>query len=252
MSLLAALFTSVGLLLILSQKHAARGWAGPISVFAAGMLLVSVFTHYLPEGLVQGEWAGMLCLGGFMFGLFLRAVPATASNSIANARGESRADVWAGILGIALHSFVDGGVYSLAFENGVPAGITATAPLVIHELAEGMIAFVLLSSVFSKRTAIIGTVLVAALTTPLGALVFGVVFNGVLPANIWMLQAFNAGLLVYLATVLLLRPLLQDDAKTSIIPLLLGVAMGLGLQAFSAHMSGGEAHGHAHHEGHNH
>ena len=248
MSLLAALFTSIGLLIILIQSEAAKTWTGSISVFAAGMLLVSVFTHHLPEGISQGGASGLLCLGGFAFGLFLRAVPASAASLGQGARP----DVWAGILGISLHSFVDGGIYSLAFENGVAAGLTASVPLVIHELAEGMIAFVLLSSAFSKRTAIVGTILMAALTTPLGTLIFGICFDGVLPSELWILRAFNAGLLVYLATVLLLRPLLQDNAKTGIMPLILGVLLGLGLmQAGHVFHDTGEHAGHDH-VGHNH
>ena len=232
---------------------------GAISVFAAGMLLVGVFTHHLPEGLSGGTEAGFICLIGFLFGLFLRSIPEFIPNGQNTTRPTrlKRPDIWAGIIGITLHSFIDGGIYTLAFENGVVAGVAATVPLVIHELAEGMIAYVLLSSAFSKRNAIIGTLIVAAFTTPLGALVFGLGFDRIIQEQIWIFRAFNAGLLVYLATILLLRPLVQNNSKTGIVPLILGVGVGLGLFWVGHQVSGG--HNHAHigqdsgsHEGHNH
>jgi len=58
--------------------------------------------------------------------------------------------------GIAIHSFVDGMIYTVIFTTSILTGFLAGTGLVIHEFGEGLITFsVLIQSGFRARKAIL-------------------------------------------------------------------------------------------------
>ena len=76
------------------------------------------------------------------------------------------------IEGIGIHSFVDGIIYSVTFSASILTGFLAGTGLVIHEFAEGVITYsILIEGGFKEKKAAIYALLVASLTTPLGAFI---------------------------------------------------------------------------------
>ena len=63
------------------------------------------------------------------------------------------------LLGIGLHSFIDGLVYSVTYSVSVFTGVLATTGMVLHEFPEGIITYLLLlRSGIRQRTALLLTV----------------------------------------------------------------------------------------------
>jgi zinc and cadmium transporter len=88
---------------------------------------------------------------------------------------DERADYAVGIIpmiGIGLHSFIDGVIYSVAFNVSIFTGVLAAIGMVLHEFPEGIVTFALLErGGFSRRRSALYAFLAAAISTPLGTLV---------------------------------------------------------------------------------
>ena len=112
------------------------------------------------------------------------------------------------ILAIAMHSFIDGIVYSVTFAASFSAGVFAALGLIMHEFPEGVIAFAILRRHgVSNRRSFLWAFLAAAATTPLGVIVSGPFMYGLGGETIGALFALSAGLLLYVATGPLMKPL---------------------------------------------
>ena len=73
------------------------------------------------------------------------------------------------LLGIGFHSFLDGFIYSIAFNVDILTGSLATLGMVLHEFPEGIITYLLLLRAgFDGRKALLLAAFAAAATTPLG------------------------------------------------------------------------------------
>ena len=72
------------------------------------------------------------------------------------------------LLGIGFHSFIDGFVYSIAFNVSILTGSLATLGMVLHEFPEGIVTYLLLVRAgFGERKALLLAGIAAAGTTPL-------------------------------------------------------------------------------------
>jgi zinc transporter ZupT len=76
------------------------------------------------------------------------------------------------MMGIALHSFVHGIIYSVTFSVSALTGALAAIGMVLREFPEGIFTYVLLlRGGFQERKAVWSALFAASLTTPAGMLV---------------------------------------------------------------------------------
>jgi zinc transporter ZupT len=132
------------------------------------------------------------------------------------------------MLGIGLHSFIDGFVYSISFTVNIFTGFLATTGMVLHEFPEGIITYlILVRSGFSERASLVMAFLATALTTPLGMLVSYPVISKIDQTKLGALLALSAGALVYVGATHLLPKAEQEPKKFSFIVLGTGVLVAL-------------------------
>ncbi len=246
--LLAALVTSFGLIAVAVRSEWTARQSGLFSLAAGGMLISLTLLHIAPEALQMNARAPFFMLCGFLGGLML-----TSGINIAfPEKSGGRALALTPLLAVGLHSFLDGVIYSVTFAASFEAGVYASTSLIMHEFAEGVIAFAILSRHgFRVREALIWAFLAAGATTPLGALVSGVFLTGLGPGVVAALYALSAGLLIYVATGPLMQPLKEEPPLRGIAALGGGVLIAFLLLLLPIH---GHIHGAAddHEHGHEH
>lgn len=257
-ALLAACVSALALAAIVRFGCGVRRISKPLSIAAGGMLLMLVAVHIAPEALAASERAWIFMVAGFVLGPTLQWVSRSLvqwqkpplATEFGGAAGSEPAP-WsispglvlaaAPLLAIAIHSFLDGIVYSVAFAGGHASGVYAASALVIHEVPEAFVAFALASSAgMSVRGAALAAFVAAAVTTPLGAAASGPALAAAGDSAIPLLFAMSAGLLSYVALGPLLAPLYASGNR----PTLGGVAaLGAGLVAASVLLAAPVPHG---------
>jgi zinc transporter ZupT len=194
--------------------------------FAAGVLLTVSFVHLIPRAMSMNEDAPVYLLLGFM-ALYL-------SNYGLNQyldREEQEADVSLGIvpvLGIGVHSFLDGVIYSITFNVSIFTGALAAVGMIFHEFPEGIVTFVLLQrGGFSRKKAVRYAFLAAGFSTPLGAIVSYPFLRTIADPNLGALLALSGGALVYVGAAHLLPEVEERNIPASIFALIGGILVGL-------------------------
>ena len=107
--------------------------------FAAGVLISVSFIHIIPTSFGMNDSAPIYLLAGYM-GLYIfnRFLTAFVCNE------RDCADLSIGVipmLGIGLHSFIDGVIYSVTFNVSIFTGALAAIGMVLHEFPEGIVTF---------------------------------------------------------------------------------------------------------------
>ncbi len=133
-------------------------------------------------------------------------------------------------LGIGLHSFIDGVIYSVAFSVSMLTGVLTVIGMVLHEFPEGIITFLLLAkSGFKKSKASFYAFLAAAISTPLGALVSWPFINSITRPRLGIALAFSAGALIYVGASKLLPEAEKTHKKYGLFALVLGIIVAVGI-----------------------
>ncbi|MEO1641892.1 MAG: ZIP family metal transporter [Pseudomonadota bacterium] len=246
--LIAASVTTLGLFLVSRFTEWSLRYASLFALAAAGMLCIISFLHIMPEAYEMTGQAPNWVAGGFFVGLVLNYT----IRALFPHRPESTlpSEAVTPILAIAAHSFIDGIIYSVTFAASFESGLLASLSLILHELPEGVIAYVILKRHnVSNRSAFLWAFLAAAATTPLGVLVSGPLLSYLDPSLLGALFALSAGLLIFVATGPLLVPLRDTPPARGISAVIVGAVIGLSLMTLPF----GHHHGHGHgHHGHNH
>lgn len=116
------------------------------------------------------------------------------------------------MVGIGLHSFIDGIIYSVTFNISFFTGILAAIGMVLHEFPEGVVTYLLLrKGGFSKKKSIIFAFLSAAVTTPLGTFISFPLITKLSQNNLGILLAISAGALVYVGATHLLPAVEKEN-----------------------------------------
>jgi zinc transporter ZupT len=151
--------------------------------FAAVVLISVSFIHIIPRSFEMNDTAPVYLLLGFL-GIYL-------SNRLLRlyvCHEHEPVDQASGIvpmLGIGLHSLVDGMIYSVTLNVSVLTGVLAAIGMVLHEFPEGIVTFVLLDrGGFSRRRSALHAFLAAAISTPLGTLASYPFINRIKPATL--------------------------------------------------------------------
>ena len=225
-SSLACLITTIGIIAI--SRYAA--WANENAVyfmsFAAGVLISVSFMHIIPKSLEMSSTAPVFLLAGFL-AIYL-------SNRFLNlyiCQNYECADYAMGIipmLGIGFHSFIDGVIYSVAFNVSTFTGVLAAIGMILHEFPEGIVTFVLLErGGFSRRKSAVYAFLAAAISTPLGTLVSYPFIDNIKQSTLGILLASSAGALVYVGASHLLPAVEKENQRYSVLALAAGVLVAV-------------------------
>jgi len=225
-SLLACRVTTIGIYVISKYERWAREHSTYFMCFAAGVLLSVSFMHIIPKSFQMNAAAPIFLLVGFL--------AIHLSNRLLNlylCHDYERADYAIGIIpmiGIGLHSFIDGLIYSVAFNVSLFTGVLAAIGMILHEFPEGIVTFVLLErGGFSRRKSVAYSFLAAALSTPLGTLVSYPLVHRIEPSTLGILLSVSAGALVYVGASHLLPAVEKENKRYSFFALAAGVLVAV-------------------------
>jgi len=222
-SVLAATVTTLGICTIRKFRSWGQRNTTYFMCFAAGVLISAPFLHIIPKSFAMTPHAPAWLLAGF-FGLHLFNRFLTAFVCEKDPDRQEFAIGLVPMMGIGLHSFIDGFIYSITFTVSIFTGVIATFGMVLHEFPEGIITYLLLlKGGASERTAMLLAFFAAAATTPLGMLISYPAVRSIDRETLGALLALSAGALVYVGATHLLPRAEQDKKKYSLLALAGGV-----------------------------
>jgi zinc transporter ZupT len=132
------------------------------------------------------------------------------------------------MLGVGLHSLLDGVIYSVTFNVSIFTGVLAAIGMVLHEFPEGVVTFLLLErGDFSKKKSAWLAFLAAAVSTPLGMLVSFPFIEKIEHSTLGLLLAFSAGALVYVGATHLLPAVEIENKKYTFLSMGAGILIAL-------------------------
>lgn len=140
------------------------------------------------------------------------------------------------MIGIGLHSFVDGAIYSVAFTVDRLTGVLATTGMILHEFPEGIVTYLLLvrGGIREFRAALYAF-LAAAATTPAGMLLSWPLINVVGQETLGALLAISGGALIYVGATHLLPHAEAEGRRYGMLALAAGVAVAIVIVLGEAH-----------------
>jgi len=225
-SSLACLVTAMGIYVINRYSSWGNNNVAHFMSFAAGVLITVSLIHILPEAYAMNDNAPIFVLIGFM-GLYI-------SNRILDRyrfHGHEESQITIGLIpmiGIGIHSFLDGVIYSVTFNVSVFTGVLAAIGMVLHEFPEGIITFLLLQrGGLSRKKAIIWALIAAAFSTPLGTLISYPFIHAIDRGILGLMLAFSAGALLYVGATHLLPAVDHEDRRYTLLSLLAGILVAV-------------------------
>mgnify|MGYP001063655914 CR=1 FL=1 len=225
-SLLACLMTATGIYVISKYEQLSKEYPVYFMSFAAGMLISVSFMHIIPKSFEMNDASSVFLLVGFL-GIYL----SSHFLHLYTCNKHKCAGYGRGIipmLGIGFHSFVDGVIYSVAFNVSALTGALAAIGMLLHELPEGIVTFVLLErGGFSRKKSTIYAFLAAGISTPLGAVASYPFINNIKQSTLGILLALSAGALIYVGASHLLPEVEKENKKYSILALAAGVLVAV-------------------------
>jgi ZIP family zinc transporter/zinc and cadmium transporter len=195
-SLIAASAALLGALIVLKFHH----WAEKNSVllinFAAGIMITLAFAHLIPEGLEANANALLYVLGGFLFMFFLQFV--VLFHPCHDNSCHPHADT-ASVIGLSLHSFIDGLIIAVGFSADSQLGILTTLAVLLHKLPDGITISAILVHTGASVKKIFSFSLLTACFTPVGAILGIFLFKNISQNALGALLAITAGSFIFLA-----------------------------------------------------
>ena len=134
-SIIAAIVTTVGLLVIQRYKEWAERNTIYFISFASGVLISVSILHIIPTASSMSVHAPVLTLSGFMlFHLINRFIHGYVCHKTDCINDNENYDfAITPVIGIGLHSFLDGIVYCITFSVSFFTGVLAVIGLILHE-----------------------------------------------------------------------------------------------------------------------
>jgi zinc and cadmium transporter len=221
-SFMACAVTTIGIVVIGRYEKWGRDHAAYFMSFAAGVLISVSFIHIIPTSFEMNASAPLFLLAGFLtLHLFNRFLQAYVCQQV------GYENLTLGIipmLGVGLHSFLDGVIYSVTFNVSIFTGTLAAIGMVLHEFPEGIVTFLLLErGGFNKKKSAWFAFLAAAISTPLGTLVSYPFIERIERSALGNLLAFSAGALVYVGASHLLPAVERENKKYTLLSMAVGI-----------------------------
>jgi len=225
-SVLACLVTTIGIYTISKYEKWGNQNVVYFMSFAAGVLISVSFIHIIPKSFDMNDKAPIYLLVGFMglyvFNRFLKLLVCHDRESVNPSTGLIP------IIGIGLHSFIDGIIYSVTFNVSIFTGVLAAIGMVFHEFPEGVVTFLLLERAgFTRKRSALYAFLAAAISTPLGTLVSFPFISKIDRPVLGLLLAVSAGALVYVGASHLLPAVEKEDKRYTLISLGVGILVAV-------------------------
>ncbi len=219
---LSAVINGLGVFAIYRNEVWAQKTKIYFMCFAAGLLAAVPLTVTLPRAIISNFYAGFAALLGFLFMFFSNKLIKQRTKKKELAFGITAAE------GIAIHSIIDGVIYTITFQVSILVGVLSVLGLVIHEFAEGVITYIFwLSGGARKKTAAFYAFLVSGLTTPLGAFLAYPLIRNVSRSTLGLLLGFVSGVLIYLSASHLLPETRQHETRHSTLAFLAGIGLAV-------------------------
>ncbi len=221
-ALSAMIVNTIGIWFVYKNGEWAESYKEYFICFAAGVLIASPLIMAFPEAISKNSSAGLSALAGFLF-MFV-------SNKLIHHKTE-QVDLAFGItaiIGIGIHSFIDGVIYSVTFSSSITMGLVAGLGLVLHEFSEGVITFTaLINGGVKHKKAAFYAFIVAALTTPIGAFVAYPFVKNLDNSILGLTLGAVSGVLIYLSASHLLPEAERNEREHSYFAFALGVGLAL-------------------------
>jgi len=227
-SSLACVVTTVGIFVIGRYEAWGRRNTVYFMSFAAGVLVSVSFMHIIPKSFEMHNQSPVFLLAGFLvLYLFNRLLNLYICHEY---ECETAAVGIVPMVGIGLHSLIDGVIYAVTFNVSVFTGVLAAIGMVLHEFPEGIVTFVLLErGGFSKKKSALYAFLAAAISTPLGTLLSYPFIDRIARPTLGILLAVSAGALVYVGASHLLPEVEKENRRFSMIALAVGVLVAVAI-----------------------
>lgn len=221
-AVLAALVNGLGILAIAQHRRWAETAKTYFMCFAAGVLISTPLMLALPQAIQKNFHAGFMAAGGFLFMMF--------SNRLAQYHTRKKSVAFGIIVaeGIGIHSFMDGVIYAVTFSASITTGLLSATGLVVHEFAEGVITYLVFMEAGATRTrSVLYALLVASLTTPLGAFVAYPFVGRLSQSHLGLMLGFTAGVLIYVSASHLLPEATGENKQHSLLAFVGGVGLAV-------------------------
>jgi ZIP family zinc transporter/zinc and cadmium transporter len=195
-SLIAASCTLLGALLVLKFHH----WAQKNSVilinYAAGIMITLAFAHLIPEGIELNENSLLYVLGGFLFMFFLQFVVLFHPCRDSSCRTHSDTP---SVIGLSLHSFIDGLIIAVGFSAHSGLGILTTLAVLLHKLPDGITISAILVHTGASVKRIFSFSFLTACFTPVGTVLGIFLFKNISQSVLGALLSITAGSFIFLS-----------------------------------------------------
>ena len=198
--LLAAVIASAGVLSLAFWGDGVQRRSPYIASFAIGILTVAVFFHLIPEAVEESLSAIGWVAGGFTFMVLVSIAVEQSVNR--HSQGAAITFGYASAIALAVHSFLDGIIFSAAFREEAFTGWLTVAGLLFHEFPEGVIAFFILSQTnLSRWTSALLAILAAGITTLFGVFAGNALFTSGVEVSTSIAFGTAAGAILFVVLV---------------------------------------------------
>jgi zinc and cadmium transporter len=225
-SFISCLVTTAGIFVIIKFEKWGNKNAVYFMSFAAGVLISVSFMHIIPTSFGMIDSAPTFLLVGFM-GLYI----INRFINILFCHDHNYYNLTTGVIpmiGIGLHSLIDGIIYSITFNVSIFTGALAAIGMILHEFPEGIVTFVLLErSGFPRKKSAFYAFLAAGISTPLGTVISFPFVDKISFPLLGILLAISAGALVYVGASHLLPAVEKENRKFSLFLLLVGILVAI-------------------------
>jgi zinc and cadmium transporter len=221
-SCLACVVTTIGVYVINRFADWGLRNVAHFMSFAAGVLISVSIVHILPEAYTKNYNAPAFVLIGYLSLHILDHALDRYQDE--EHMGSTLSFGLIPMIGIGIHSFLDGVIYTVTFNVSLFTGVLAAIGMVLHEFPEGIVTFLLLRrGGFSRKKAVIWSLIAAAFSTPLGTLVSYPFINTIDETNLSLMLAFSAGALLYVGATHLIPAIQKENRKFTLISMALGI-----------------------------
>ena len=198
----------------------------------SGLLLAVAFGDVLPEAWRDGpRLAGLAAFGAFAMCYAAEYFAIGDSCHEAVEECHSHALGAAALIGILLHSFVDGINLGAARLTGIHTLIAAGTAVIVCHFADGFTLTTLFGHSGFKRPAVVGLLASVGLATAIGAAASGSTAAGLAPGPASMLLGFAGGCFVYVGAADIIPRLHRDRDPAALAFFGAGAAAMVGLHA---------------------
>jgi zinc and cadmium transporter len=223
-SFLACAVTALGIVVIGRYKKWGTDHVAYFMSFAVGVLISVSFIHIIPTSFTMNTSAPLFLLAGFLtLHLFNRFLQAYVCQEV---ECENLILGIIPLLGVGLHSFLNGIIYSVTFNVSIFTGILAAIGMDLHEFPEGIVTFLLLErGGFNKKKSARFAFLAAAISTPVGTLVSYI--ERIERSILGILLAFFAGALLYVGASHFLPAVERENKKYTLLSMAVGILVAI-------------------------